>query len=211
MVRRGVRREAGLGTRSSERTAGPTTFSVRGGMTAPHLASTSNSALILIAPRPHIPHGLTPLRTAGPDRVTITPTRNRPLPPDHPPSVHRQFPTGRHERLPIRRPAEVRRSLVRAEASNQASRDNGLRPGPASVERHLLTVGPQIKSYTLHGECRVSRLIPCTRGCLSCPMRHLVNEVHGHSHGHTAGCKPERPGCLEPMTERGREDGPARL
>jgi hypothetical protein len=40
-----------------------TTFSLRGRMTAPQLASTSNFALILIAPQPHIPQGLTPLRT----------------------------------------------------------------------------------------------------------------------------------------------------
>ena len=39
------------------------TFSLRGGTTTPHLVSTSNFALAVFAPRPHVPHGLTPLRT----------------------------------------------------------------------------------------------------------------------------------------------------
>src|SRR6266498_2339849 len=41
------------------------TFSLRGGTTTPRMVSTSNSALAVFAPRPHIPHGLTPLRTTN--------------------------------------------------------------------------------------------------------------------------------------------------
>jgi len=49
----------------------PTTFSLRGGTTTPHLARTSNFAIILFAPRPHSPHELTPRRTTARTTPTV--------------------------------------------------------------------------------------------------------------------------------------------
>ena len=61
-----VRRSSGALVPASEpNELEPATFSLRGGTTAPHLASTSNFALTVFAPRPHVPHGLTPLRTTN--------------------------------------------------------------------------------------------------------------------------------------------------
>lgn len=51
--------------RPSDRGQQLQTFSLRGGTTGPNAASTSNFARTVFAPRPHIPHELTPLRTTN--------------------------------------------------------------------------------------------------------------------------------------------------